>query len=39
MYNRVPDYGVARSRREKSVLPEIVLFSMCLLTLVYGFAG
>lgn len=39
MQNRALEYGVARPRKAKSVLPEIVLFSMCILTLLIGFAG
>ena len=33
------DHGFVRPRRAKSVMPEIVLFSLCALTLFIGLAG
>ena len=32
-------YATARPRRAKSLMPEIVLFSMCVITLLIGLAG
>jgi hypothetical protein len=39
MPHRALNYGSERTRASKHWLPEFVLFSVCLLTLLIGFGG